>query len=110
MLIKNNYKKFLIITALIGSAITWALLGIYFYQVDFQIMKVLNDIFPNWLAASVSADLLIASLAFLVGTFAEFYNQNKKFWILILLSTLLSGLALAIPVYFLIKFRKKYHP
>ena len=62
---------------------------------------LIEELFANNISSFFAADLIVASVIFLVWSFRDAREKKISGWWIILLSNLVVGLSLALPLYLL---------
>lgn len=94
-------KAFLILCCIAGIVIPWWF-ALHFFQIhgpNFGLF--VEEIFATRISTFFAADLLVASFIFLAWSWHDARKHNISGWWLVLLSNLIVGLSLALPLYLL---------
>src|SRR5579859_896680 len=94
-------KAFLIVCCLAGIVIPYwfAIPFFMFHGPDLRLL--LEELFANNISSFFAADLIVASVIFLVWSFRDAREKKIGGWWIVLLSNLVVGLSLALPLYLL---------
>jgi hypothetical protein len=94
-------KIFLIVCCVIGTVVPYwfALPFFVIHGPNFRLF--VEEIFATRISSFFAADLIISSVIFLMWSRREARDKNIRRWWLVLVSNLLVGLSLALPLYLL---------
>lgn len=94
-------KNFLIVCCIAGIVIPyWFVIPFFmFHGPNFQLL--IEELFANNISSFFAVDLIIASAIFLVWSFRDARERKISGWWVVLLSNLVVGLSLALPLYLL---------
>lgn len=93
-------KHLYLLLALTGLVATWYF-NIKFYQleIDTSLGNFITLTTTTWPAKSISADISVVALAFIIWMILESRRLQIKYWWLVLLSTFLIALAFSFPLF-----------
>ena len=97
----QTMKIFLIICCFAGIVIPYWFAIPFFMFHGPNLRLVLEELFANNISSFFAADLIVASLIFLVWSFRDAREKKIAGWWVVLLSNLIVGLSLALPLYLL---------
>ncbi|GAC1631843.1 MAG: hypothetical protein NVS9B14_04290 [Candidatus Acidiferrum sp.] len=103
-------KAFLIVCCIAGTLVPWwfALPFFLFHGPNFSLF--FEEMFATRISSFFAADLIVASLIFLAWSRRDASKLRIAGWWVVLLSNLVVGLSLALPLYFLKRLEAKTHP
>ena len=93
-------KYVYVILAIIGCIATWYF-NFKFYQleVDTSIQNFIALTATTYPAKSISADISVVAITFIIWMLVESFKLNIKYWWLVLISTFLVALAFSFPLF-----------
>jgi Flp pilus assembly protein protease CpaA len=94
-------RTFLIVCCIIGTVVPYWFALPFFLAHGVDLRLFVQELFGTAISSFFAADLLLASVIFLFWSRREARDQNIKGWWLIVVSNLLVGLSLALPLYLL---------
>ena len=106
----QTVKIFLILCCFAGIAIPYWFAIPFFMFHGPNLRLLLEELFANNISSFFAADLIVASLIFLVWSFRDAREKKISGWWVVLLSNLVVGLSLALPLYLLKKLDTKRRP
>jgi len=94
-------KAFLILCCVAGIVIPYwfAIPFFMFHGANFGLF--FEELFANSISSFFAMDLIVASLIFLIWSYRDSKERRISGWWIVLLSNLIVGLSLALPLYFL---------
>ena len=96
-----SMKPFLILCCLAGIIIPWWFALPFFLIHGPNFGLLVEEIFATRISSFFAADLIIASLIFLAWSWRDARERRISGWWIVLLSNLVIGLSLALPLYLL---------
>jgi len=100
-------KAFLTICCIAGVAIPYWFALPFFLIHGANFGLFLEEIFATRISSFFAADLIIASVIFLVWSWRDAQERKIAGWWIVLLSNLVVGLSLALPLYLLKRLESK---
>jgi len=94
-------RAFLMVSCLAGIVIPYWFALPFFLIHGANFSLFLEEIFATRISSFFAADLIVASVIFLVWSFRDARERKIGGWWVVLLSNLVVGLSLALPLYFL---------
>jgi len=94
-------KPFLILCCIAGTIIPYYFAAPFFLAHGVNLRLFLAELFATPISTFFAADLLLSSVIFLSWSCRESKTRNISGWWLVLLSNLLVGLSLALPLFLL---------
>src|SRR5579859_333550 len=94
-------KIFLMLCCFAGIIIPWWFAIPFFMFHGPNLGLLIEELFANNISSFFAADLIVASVIFLVWSFRDAREKKISGWWIILLSNLVVGLSLALPLYLL---------
>lgn len=98
-------RTFFLAMAVIGTVVPWLFFGAFFTRHGLDIPLFLQSLFANGAAGGFSADVLVSILVFWVWSWRDAARNNVAHWWLIVPSSFLVGLSLALPLYLYLRER-----
>lgn len=92
-------KRFYLICAVVGAVIPWAFFASFFAQSGLNFPLFISNLFVNGAAGGFSSDVLISIVVFWVWSYLDARKLNIRRWWIVLPSSFLVGLSLALPLY-----------
>ena len=94
-------KAFLILCCIAGTVVPWWFALPFFLIHGPNMGLFVEEIFATRISSFFAADLIIASVIFLFWSWRDARERRISGWWLVLLSNLVVGLSLALPLYLL---------
>ncbi|HLK03949.1 MAG TPA: DUF2834 domain-containing protein [Candidatus Acidoferrum sp.] len=94
-------KAFLMVSCLAGILIPWWFALPFFLIHGPNFTLFVEEIFATRISTFFAADLIVASLIFLIWSWQDSRERSIPGWWVVLLSNLVVGLSLALPLYLL---------
>ena len=94
-------KTFLILCCIAGIVIPYWFAIPFFMFHGPNLRLLAEELFANNISSFFAADLIVASVIFLVWSFRDSRERRIGGWWIVLLSNLVVGLSLALPLYLL---------
>ena len=100
-------KHIYLLLAVFGLIITWYF-NYKFYQLetDTSLRNFIALTATTWPAKSISADISVVAICFLIWMIKESFNLNIKLWWLVLILTFLVALAFSFPLFLYLRAQK----
>lgn len=93
-------KHLYLLLALIGLVATWYFnFKFYQHELDTSLSNFITLTTTTWPAKSISADISVVALTFIIWMILESRRLQIKYWWLVLLSTFLIALAFSFPLF-----------
>ncbi len=94
-------RAFLIVCCFAGIVIPWWFALHFFVIHGANFSLFFEEMFATRISTFFAADLIVASVIFLVWSFGDARERKIRGWWIVLLSNLVVGLSLALPLYLL---------
>lgn len=98
-----THKQFYLIAAIVGTVLPWLFFGTFFALNGFNIPLFLAGLFNNGAAAGFSTDVLLSIVVFWVWSLTDARKHAIQAWWLVIPTSCLVGLSLALPLYLYIR-------
>jgi Terpene cyclase DEP1 len=97
----NSMKAFLVVCCIAGIAIPYCFALPFFLTHGANFSLFFEEIFQTDISRFFAADLIVASVIFLVWSLRDSRERKISGWWIVPLSNLVVGLSLALPLYLL---------
>jgi hypothetical protein len=94
-------RIFLIVCCVVGTVLPYGFAMPFFLAHDLDMRLFVQEVFGTPISSFFAADLIFASLVFLSWSRREAREKGIEGWWMVLVSNLLVGLSLALPLYLL---------
>jgi hypothetical protein len=104
---RDGMRIFLIVCCVAGIVIPYWFALPFFLIHGSNFSLFFEELFETRISSFFAADLIVASLIFLVWSFVDARKRGISGWWIVLLSNLVVGLSLAMPLYLLKRLEQK---
>jgi len=98
---EGEMRAFLTVSCLAGIVIPWWFALHFFVVHGANFSLFFEEMFATRISSFFAADLIVASVIFLVWSWKDSRERGMSGWWVVLLSNLVVGLSLALPLYLL---------
>jgi uncharacterized protein DUF2834 len=98
---EGEMRAFLMVSCLAGIVIPWWFAVHFFVIHGANFSLFFEEVFATRISSFFAADLIVASVIFLVWSWKDSRERGMSGWWVVLLSNLVVGLSLALPLYLL---------
>ena len=99
--VEGGMRAFLIVCCFAGIVIPWWFALHFFVIHGSNFSLFFEEMFATRISTFFAADLIVASVIFMVWSFGDARERKIRGWWIVLLSNLVVGLSLALPLYLL---------
>ncbi len=101
-------QTFLIVCCVAGIVVPYWFAVPFFLSHGANFRLIVEEVFATRMSSFFAADLILASVIFLVWSRRDARDKNVNGWWLVLVSNLLVGLSLALPLYLLKRLDRRH--
>ena len=99
-------RLFLMGAAFVGTAVPLYFFILHFAEFGFSPIHIVANLFANNVGSGFTVDIIVSIAVFLAWTFFE-YQDKRRQWYILVISSCFIGLSLSLPLHLLMKLNER---